>query len=227
MSEYIILCAIFMQPRFKPCGFMIKCIGMMKSLTDKKRVKDYFDACAAHWDEGLVCDEALVARIFDNAGVCVGAHVLDVACGTGVLIPAYLARNVASVTGVDLSPGMIDAAKAKYTDPRVRFLCADAEELSFGDAFDCCIVYNALPHFGSPQTLIAALARCLKEGGVLTVAHGASRADINRRHEKKASEVSAELMSADELAALFMPYFDVTVNVSDDRMYRVTGRKRS
>ncbi len=223
----IIVCAIFMQPCFKLGGFVVQCRGMMKNLTDKTCVKAYFDACAARWDAGMIRDETVIARIFDNAGVRAGTRVLDVACGTGVLIPDYLSRSVASVTGIDLSGAMIKIARAKFSDPRVRFFCADAEEADFSELFDCCVVYNAFPHFSSPQKLLAALARCLKPGGMLTVAHGASRAVINSLHQNKAPEVSAELMSGDALAALFAPWFDVTVQVSDERMYQVAGRKRS
>ena len=48
--------------------------------------------------------------ILDNGGIKEDIHVLDVACGTGVLFPDYLKRKVASVTGVDISQKMAKIA---------------------------------------------------------------------------------------------------------------------
>ena len=152
--------------------------------------------------------------------------VLDVACGTGVLIPDYLARKVASVAGVDISPEMIACAKAKFEADNVHFICADIEEADLPCDFDCCMVYNAFPHFPDPGNLIKVLSSRLKRGGRLSVAHGMSRAKIDRHHEGSACKVSRGLMSETELARLMEPYFNVDVVISDDRMYQVAGVKK-
>jgi len=193
---------------------------------DQNKVREYFDRLAPEWDAGIVRDEQVIREILDGAEIGAGQDVLDVACGTGVLIPDYLARGVRSVTGIDLSPVMIAEARGKFRDPRVRFLCGDAEREPFGRLFDRVVVYNALPHFPEPGRLVAAMAALLPPGGVLTVAHGMSRAKIDRHHEGGASPVSMGLLHEDALAALFAPYFDVTVKRSDGRMYQVAGRRR-
>jgi len=59
----------------------------------------------------------------------------------------------------------------------------------------------------------------------LDVAHGMSRAEIDRRHQGRASKVSVRLMDNDELEALFGKYLTVTANISDDAMHQLTGRK--
>ena len=48
---------------------------------------------------------------------------------------------------------------------------------------------------------------------------------INARHEGTAHLVSNGLMPAEELKALFEPWFDVDVVISDDEMYQVAGTK--
>ena len=58
----------------------------------------FFDRLAPGWDGGMVRDEAVIAAILDAANVAPGADVLDVACGTGVLIPDYLGRGAASAS---------------------------------------------------------------------------------------------------------------------------------
>ena len=55
-------------------------------------------------------------KFLDLADIRSGVHVLDVACGTGVLFPYYLSRNVASITGVDLSADMISQARKNFNN---------------------------------------------------------------------------------------------------------------
>ena len=81
---------------------------------NKADVIAFFDRCAPEWDADMIRNEPVIQTILDNAGVCAGIDVLDVACGTGVLIPDYLKRSVRSVTGIDISPEMIRIAEKKF-----------------------------------------------------------------------------------------------------------------
>ena len=190
----------------------------------KEAVISFFDRLAPQWDADMIRHDDIIAKILDGAEVAEGKDVLDVACGTGVLFPDYLARNVGSLTAVDISPEMAKIAESKYPG-RVQVYCGDVEELDFGRKFDCIVVYNAFPHFPEPENLIRTLSGMLKPGGTLTVAHGMSRAAIDRHHEGGASHVSIGLMSEHALAAMFRKYLTLTVKISDDRMYQVTGKK--
>ena len=117
-------------------------------MVDPNRVAAFFDRLAPRWDADMIRDDAVIGTILDNAQVRSGAHVLDVACGTGVLIPDYLARNVASVTAIDLSPEMARIAADKFRDAKnVTVLCGDAAGRDYERRFDCIVVYNAFPHF--------------------------------------------------------------------------------
>lgn len=188
----------------------------------KKDVIEFFDRMAPQWDADMIRHDDIIATILDNAGVKPGVRVLDVACGTGVLIPDYLAREVESVTGVDISPEMIRIAREKFPQDNVRFLCADVENAPL-EEYDVIMVYNAFPHFPEPEELIKSLVGHLAIGGTLTIAHGMSRAQIDHHHEGTASKVSCGLMSEHALAAMMRKYLDVTVKISDERMYQVTG----
>ena len=190
---------------------------------EKKEVAAFFDRCAPWWDEDMVRHEDIIAKILDNGGIRADMDVLDVACGTGVLFPDYLARGVASVTAIDLSPEMVKIARSKF--PQVKVICGDVEETEFDRLFDAVMVYNAFPHFPDPAHLIEVLAGLVKPGGRLSVAHSMSRAAL-RDHHKRASTVSMELLEEHELAQLFAPWFDVDVILSDERMYQVSGVRR-
>ena len=193
----------------------------------KQDVIDYFDRCAPTWDAEMVKNEEIIELILNNAEVGTGCDVLDVACGTGVLFPYYLERNVASVTGIDISPEMAKLAAGKFSgEAKVQVICGDVEKTVFDRKFDRIVVYNALPHFPNPKRLIKTLAALLKEDGRLTIAHGASREAIDARHGGSAGKVSNGLMPAEELVKLFDPHFDVEIMISNRKLYQVSGVKR-
>ena len=190
----------------------------------KKDIAEFFDRCAPWWDDDMIRSEDVITTILDNCGIKSDMDVLDVACGTGVLFPDYLKRCVASVTGIDISPEMAKIAAAKF--PGATVICGDVEETKFDKTFDAVMVYNAFPHFPDPAGLIKALANLVKPGGRLSVAHGMSRQQLLQHHAGRASQVSIDLLHEKELAALFEPYFDVDVIISNDRMYQVAGTRR-
>lgn len=194
-------------------------------MIDKADVIEFFDRRAPSWDAELIRSDRKINIILDNAGVREGSRVLDVACGTGVLIPDYIRRG-ADVTGIDISPEMIKLAERKYAGTGVRFICGDIETADVGQGFDAIVVYNAFPHFPDPERLIFRLSGLLAEGGVLTLAHGMSREKIDAHHHGSASKVSMGLMPAEQLAGIFGRYLDVTAVISDEDMYQVAGKRR-
>lgn len=192
---------------------------------EKKTVAEFFDNCASWWDADMIRDEDVITAIMTGAGIREGVHVLDVACGTGVLFPDYLKRGVASVTGIDISPKMAQIAAEKF--PQVQVICGDVEQTEFDRQFDCVMVYNAFPHFPQPEKLVEVLAKLVVPGGRLSVAHGMSREALTSHHAGRASQVSIDLLHERELAAIFGRWFDVDVVISTDRMYQVAGVRRT
>lgn len=193
---------------------------------DKKEVIAFFDRLAPSWDGELITDDDIINRIFDYAGIQAGISVLDVACGTGVLFPFYLRRNVSSITGVDISTAMIEIAGKKFNDPRIQLINADMETVALSASFDCCMIYNAFPHFENTKQLITNLAAQLVKGCRLTIAHSMSRKSLDAHHKGTASKVSNGLIHEDELAALLEPYFQVNVKISNESLYVVSGSKK-
>jgi SAM-dependent methyltransferase len=109
--------------------------------------------------------ETLVARV----GVTPGEAWLDVGCGAGGA--AFVAaRAGASVTGVDLSPVLIESARRRAAEEGldIRLDVADAERLPFEDgSFD--VVSSTVGAIFAPSHEAAAgeLARVLRPGGRL------------------------------------------------------------
>lgn len=193
----------------------------------KEEIIAYFDHAAEHWDAGLVTDDRKINAILDAAGVREGSTVLDVACGTGVLFPYYLQRKVAGVIGVDVSPEMVRIASGKTQDSRVKILCGDMETMPVHEVCDCCVVYNAFPHFWEPERLIRQLAQWVRPGGRMTVAHGMSLEELERHHAGRAERVSRKMVDTAELAAKLSPWFSVDLMVSDHEKYIVAGTRKN
>ena len=184
----------------------------------------FFDSHAEHWDEYQERNEDVIEKILDSAGITDGINVLDVACGTGILFPDYIKRNVASLTGIDISPEMVKIAKSKFRDYEI--ICADASDYIFEKQFDAVVIYNAFPHFISKEKLISNLSDALKQGGRLTVAHGMSKAELDKFHAASAGRVSDVLPDKEELAEMISAYFHADIMISDESMYLVSGIKK-
>lgn len=194
-------------------------------MINKNEVIKFFDMYAADWDAQMVRDDKIIGTILDNAGVRAGSRVLDVACGTGVLIPDYLARGVESVTAIDISPEMVKIAQGKFNQPNVRIMCGDVMVADIGGDYDAIVIYNAFPHFAEPEKVVEILSDKLKKGGRFTVAHGMSRERIDAHHKGAASKVSNGLMEAEKLAEIFNRYINTIQIISDDKMYQVVGER--
>ena len=193
---------------------------------DKKRIVEFFDSLAPNWDQRLIVNEEVINVILNNAGIRANADVLDVACGTGVLIPFYLDRDVRSVTAIDISPQMSQIAAGKFAgENRVRIICGDVMEYQPSGLYDCVVVYNALPHFEDDRQLIGKLVSMLKKGGRLTIAHGMSRDKINQHHGNVNEMVKKPLESAEQLCEIMKDFLPVKAVISNSEMYLVCGQK--
>lgn len=100
-----------------------------------------------------------------------GRRVLDVGCGGGLLCEA-LARSGARVTGIDLSPSMIEVAMlhAAESGLRVSYRCADAESLlGAEEPWDLVCCMEMLEHVPDPSLVMQTLAQLVRPGGDVIV----------------------------------------------------------
>ncbi|MBQ9992028.1 MAG: class I SAM-dependent methyltransferase [Firmicutes bacterium] len=197
---------------------------------DKQNIKAFFDMLAPEWDNGQIIEETKINHILDSAKVKAGCRVLDIACGTGVLFPFYLQRECAEIVGVDISSAMCELAAAKFADiDKITILNCDAAELpkeQFAEHFDCCMIYNAFPHFTDPQKLISCLTPLLKKNGTITIAHSMGKDRINAHHSGEASSVSRGLDAADKTALLFTDNFAIDYILDEEEIYLISAHKK-
>ena len=100
--------------------------------------------------------------------------VLDIACGTGALSWAIWKRTSLSVTGLDLSLGMLREAQkrrpAQPSKPLPEFIKGMAEALPFEDArFEAVSIAFGIRNVAQRQAALQEMLRVLKPGGRLLV----------------------------------------------------------
>jgi SAM-dependent methyltransferase len=112
------------------------------------------------------------AQLVKHARVRSGQRVLDVACGTGV-VAVTAARLGARVTGLDLTPALLERARenSRIADVVIDWREGDVENLPFEDGeFD--VVLSQFGHIFAPrpEVAIASMLRVLKPGGTIAFA---------------------------------------------------------
>jgi SAM-dependent methyltransferase len=193
-------------------------------------LRDWFDRRAADWDTLMPLERILPALRagLEELDLRPDERVLDLGCGTGVLTGVLLERlgPRAAIEAVDLAPGMLERARAKHPDRRVRFHQAEASSVPLPPgSVDRVLCYAAWPHFEDPDGVARELHRLLRPGGLLHVWHLDGRATIDRIHHEAGGSVGRDkLEPAERLAArLTRAGFTVTECRDEPDRYRVSA----
>src|SRR4029450_9481561 len=141
--------------------------------SDKQALARTFSATSAVHDSTGGLFAHFGSRLVDWSRIDRGAHVLDVAGGTGASLgPAAQRRGPhGSVAGIDIAPGMVARLKQVIETDRLahaQALVADAEQLPFADrSFDAVLCGFALFFFPDPLRALSEFRRVTRSEGVL------------------------------------------------------------
>jgi len=195
--------------------------------------RDFFDRAASDWDArvgeaGLDTLGELLARL----DLPDGADVLDWAAGTGALLPviADLIGPHGSIVALDSSAAMLEKAMARSIVQDVRFVVADAAQTGLAaGSFDAVLCIRAFPHFADKPAALREAARLLRSGGILAIAHAASRDEVNAGHARMNAAVAGDVLPADEEVETMLRgagFVDIML-LNEPGRYLATGRVSS
>ena len=113
-------------------------------------------------------------RMLSLAAVQPGEHVLDVACGTGVVtrLAAIAAGRSGAVTGADVNPAMLAVAGAlePVDGAPITWIEADAGDMPVADeSFDVALCQQGIQFFGDPGAGLREMRRALRPRGRVVV----------------------------------------------------------
>ena len=146
----------------------------------KYRLKEHYDRDARAYHEvhyvrktpysPLKYRQQYIEELIAAAGVRAGDTILDVGCGPGELLLSLLRKGF-DARGVDISPGMVEEARALlavngFTADRVSL--GDIERIGFPDAsFNVLVAAGVIEYQRRDDEALAEMARVLKPGGLL------------------------------------------------------------
>ncbi len=126
--------------------------------------------------ESAVESFAGVANPFSLGRLAPGERVLDLGSGAGTdsLVAAQMVGPQGSVTGIDMTPEMLEKARASATAmgaDNVRFVEGEVEQLPFADgSFDVVISNGVIDLVPDKDAVFGELFRVLAPGGRLQIA---------------------------------------------------------
>ncbi len=126
--------------------------------------------------------EAFLNLILEMSGAGPADTVLDVACGPGIVACALAAR-AGQVTGIDLTPAMIERARELQAEKGLANLTwqiGNVLPLPFPDgSFSLVVTRYTFHHFLDPRAVLAEMVRVCRPGGRILVA------DVTMAPEKR------------------------------------------
>jgi ubiquinone/menaquinone biosynthesis C-methylase UbiE len=102
-------------------------------------------------------------------GFAPGQSYLDFGCGNGATAVYLASKQGLDVTGIDVDPEQIEAARAMSKEAtKARFLAVDGTKLPFGDnEFDFVATYKVTHHIPDWHEALLQMLRVLRQNGYL------------------------------------------------------------
>ena len=148
-------------------------------LGKKEQVKEMFNTISREYDGlnrvisfgvDIKWRKKVVSLVMDHQA----KNVLDIATGTGDLAIQFAQSGIDKVTGLDLSPGMLEIGREKVENKglgnQVEMIQGDSENLPFEDnTYDAATVAFGVRNFEQLEVGLSEIRRVLKKGGLLVV----------------------------------------------------------
>ena len=138
-----------------------------------EKMGDFFEHRLDGYDEHMMTNIESANEFYPFTAKCLPidryVHILDLGCGTGLELGEYFQLNPsATITGVDLSEGMLSVLKSKFGDKDITLVLGSYFDVPFGvKVFDAALSVESLHHFTKEEkiSLYTKLHTALKDDG--------------------------------------------------------------
>jgi ubiquinone/menaquinone biosynthesis C-methylase UbiE len=153
----------------------------MPNDTHSRLIRDQFTRQATPFSTASpITDVGALQMIVDAAEPGPADTALDVACGGGIVVCA-LAPQVKHATGIDMTPAMLDRARALAAEKGVANVSwqeGDVTALPYPDgSFTIVVTRFAVHHFPDPLAVLREMVRVCAPGGRIVVVDTCASAD--------------------------------------------------
>ncbi len=138
-----------------------------------EKMSEFFAVRSGEYDRHMLqevegCKEGYIKMAESLPGNT--AELLDLGCGTGLELDEIFKRNPAiRVTGIDLTPEMLEILRKKHPDEHLNLLTADYYKSDLGvERYDAIVSFQTMHHFSYKEKLplYARILAALKPGGI-------------------------------------------------------------
>ena len=166
-----------------------------------EKMDEFFEARLDGYDEHMLTNIESAAVFYpftaEQLPMVENCRILDLGCGTGLELEDYFRLNPSAiVTGIDLSRGMLEALKVKFSGREMDLICGSYFDVPFGsDIFDGAVSVESLHHFTMEEKipLYAKLHGALKAAGRFILTDYFSLSDEEERmHRQNLLALKAE-----------------------------------
>lgn len=107
-----------------------------------------------------------------------GARVLDIGCGAGEPVAAYLHAQGCTITGIDGAPAMIDLCRQRL--PQHEWIAGDMRGLNLDRRFDLIVAWHSLFHLppADQRAMFGVFARHANKDAVLLMTTGPAAGEM-------------------------------------------------
>ena len=140
------------------------------TLQEEKLLKEYTALASTYDRRWSAYLDASLAMTLETVDKLPAERILDVACGTGLLLERLTERSdQPDLVGIDRVPAMLDTARHRLGQ-RATLLEGTAERLPFDDAaFQLVVSTNALHYFPDADTALDEIRRVISPSGNLVI----------------------------------------------------------
>ena len=177
-------------------------------------IVNYFDEMAPIWDNAVLHNKTQIREMISLSDIKEGDKILDVGCGTGVLVDFIREVNkLGEIYEVDCSQKMLNMSRAKnYNDDKIKYLKLNIESDIIDEKFDVIVLYNSFAYLKNKIIALEKLARKnLNKDGRIVIFHNNGEQQINISHacgDKRISNAN-------------LPSFDSLLNSLDKSIFNI------